>query len=87
MASSVSFIIYFATNNKDHLYLYFQESANQPILSPQLSVLESLYDESKCTILYAALYVRQKTWVPKEILVSDWSISKKIFSSDTTWSN
>ena len=53
MVSGVSFIIYFATNNKDHLFFYFQESANQPILSPQLSVQD---DESKCTIVYAALY-------------------------------
>ena len=75
MASGVCFIIYFATNNKDHLFFYFQGSVNQPILSPQLSVLD---DESKCTILYAALYAWQKTWVPKEILVSDWSISKNL---------
>ena len=53
MVSGVSFIIYFATNNKGHLFFYFQESANQPILSPQLSVQD---DESKCTIVYAALY-------------------------------
>jgi hypothetical protein len=45
------------------------------MLSPQLSVQD---DESKCTIVYAALYAWQKTWVPKEILVSDWSISKNL---------
>ena len=78
MVSGVAFIIYFATNNKNHLFVYFQESTNQPILSPQLSVLD---DESKCTIEFYILhcmYVRQKTWVPKEIIVSDWSISKNL---------
>jgi hypothetical protein len=27
------------------------------------------------------------TWPPQAILVSDWSISKKIFSSETAWPN
>jgi hypothetical protein len=31
--------------------------------------------------------IRQQTWPPQAILVSDWFISKKIFSSETAWPN
>jgi hypothetical protein len=31
--------------------------------------------------------IRQQTWPPQAILVSDWSISKKIFFSETTLPN
>jgi hypothetical protein len=33
------------------------------------------------------LSIHKQTWPPQEILVSDWSISKKIFSSETAWPN
>jgi hypothetical protein len=31
--------------------------------------------------------IRQQTRPPQVIIVSDWSISKQLFSSDTAWSN
>jgi hypothetical protein len=31
--------------------------------------------------------IHVQTWPPQAILVSDWSISKKIFSSETAWPN
>jgi hypothetical protein len=31
--------------------------------------------------------IRLRTWMPQEIHVDDWLISKKIFSSDTAWPN
>jgi hypothetical protein len=31
--------------------------------------------------------IREQTWPPHVILVSDWLISKKIFSSETPWPN
>jgi hypothetical protein len=31
--------------------------------------------------------IRYQTWLPQAILVSDWLISKKIISSETTWPN
>jgi hypothetical protein len=31
--------------------------------------------------------IRYQTWLPQAILVSDWLISKKIVSSETTWPN
>jgi hypothetical protein len=31
--------------------------------------------------------IRLQTWPPKTILVSDWLISLKIFSSETAWPN
>jgi hypothetical protein len=31
--------------------------------------------------------IRLQTWPPQAILVSDWPISKKIFSSETVWPN
>jgi hypothetical protein len=31
--------------------------------------------------------IRYQTWTPQAILVSDWSMSKQIFSSGTTWPN
>jgi hypothetical protein len=38
----------------------------------------------KCCIKIANLVpIRQQTWLPQAILVSDWSISKKIFFSVT----
>jgi hypothetical protein len=31
--------------------------------------------------------IRKQTWPPQAIVVSDWTISKKIFSSETAWPN
>jgi hypothetical protein len=31
--------------------------------------------------------IRLQTWPPQAIVVSDWLISKKIFSSETAWPN
>jgi hypothetical protein len=31
--------------------------------------------------------IRLQTWPPQAILVSDWMISKKSFSSETAWPN
>jgi hypothetical protein len=31
--------------------------------------------------------IRYQTWLPQTILVSDWLISKKIFSFETAWPN
>jgi hypothetical protein len=46
----------------------------------------SIYGRSSLKIAYFVL-IRYQTWPPQTILVSDWLISKKIFSSVTAWQN
>jgi hypothetical protein len=46
----------------------------------------SIYGRSSIGIAHSVL-IRLKTWPPQTILVSDWLISKKIFSSETALPN
>jgi hypothetical protein len=48
--------------------------------------LGSIYGKSFIKIAHF-VPIHYQTWPPQAILVSDWSIFKKIFSSETAWPN
>jgi hypothetical protein len=50
------------------------------------NLVGSIYGRSSLKITYFVL-IRYQTWPPQTILVSNWLISKKIFSSITAWPN
>ena len=50
------------------------------------NLVGSIYGISSIKIAHFVA-IRWQTWPPQAILVSDWLISKKIFSSVTTWTN
>ena len=50
------------------------------------NLVESIYGRCSMQILHFVPILWQ-TWQPQAILVSDWSISKKIFSFKTAWPN
>jgi hypothetical protein len=50
------------------------------------NLVGSIYGRASLTIAYF-VPIRYQTWPPQTILISDWLISKKIFSSVTAWPN
>jgi hypothetical protein len=53
-------------------------------MEPNLA--ESIYIRSSIKFLHFVPF-RQQMWPPRSILVSDWLLFKKIFSSETAWQN
>jgi hypothetical protein len=53
-------------------------------MEPNLA--ESIYIRSSIKFLHFVPFCQQ-IWPPRAILVSDWLMLKKIFSSETTWPN
>ena len=53
-------------------------------MEPNLA--ESIYIRSSIKFLHFVPF-RQQIWPPRAILVSDWLMLKKIFSSETAWPN
>ena len=53
-------------------------------MEPNLA--ESIYIRSSIKFLHFVPF-RQQIWPPRAILVSDWLMLKKIFSSETVWPN
>jgi hypothetical protein len=53
-------------------------------MEPNLAV--SIYVRSSIKFLHFVLF-HQQIWPPRAILVSDWLLFKKIFSSETAWLN
>jgi hypothetical protein len=50
------------------------------------NLVGSIYGKSSIQIAHY-VPIRYQTWPPQAVLVSDWLISKKIFSSETSWPN
>jgi hypothetical protein len=50
------------------------------------NLVGSIYGKSSIAISYFVL-IHSQTWPPQAILISDWLISKQIFSSETAWPN
>ena len=50
------------------------------------SLAESIYIRSSINFLHFVPF-HQQIWPPRAILVSDWLLFKKIFSSETAWPN
>jgi hypothetical protein len=50
------------------------------------NLVGSIYGRSSIKIAHF-IPIRLQTWPSQAILVSDWLISKKIFSSETAWPN
>jgi hypothetical protein len=53
-------------------------------MEPNLAV--SIYVRSSIKFLHFVPF-HQQIWLPRAILVSDWLLFKKIFSSETAWQN
>jgi hypothetical protein len=53
-------------------------------MEPNLAV--SIYIRSSIKFFHFVPF-HQKIWPPRAILVSDWILFKKIFSSETAWQN
>jgi hypothetical protein len=53
-------------------------------MEPNLAV--SIYVRSSIKFLHFVPF-HQQIWTPRAILVSDWLLFKKIFSSETAWQN
>ena len=53
-------------------------------MEPNLEV--SIYVRSSIKFLHVVPF-HQQIWPPRAILVSDWLLFKKIFSSETAWQN
>jgi hypothetical protein len=53
-------------------------------MEPNLA--ESIYIRSSIKFLHFVPF-HQQIWPPRAILVSDWLMFKKIFSSETAWPN
>jgi hypothetical protein len=53
-------------------------------MEPNLA--ESIYIRSSIKFLHFVPF-RQQIWPPRAILVSDWLMFKKVFSSETAWPN
>ena len=62
-----------------HILIYPSETTG-----PNLA--ESIYIRSSIKFLHFVPF-RQQIWPPRAILVSDWLMLKKIFSSETVWPN
>ena len=54
-------------------------------MEPNLAV--SIYVRSSCIKFLHFVPFHQQIWPPRAILVSDWLLFKKIFSSETAWQN
>jgi hypothetical protein len=63
-----------------------KSSSLKPLGQMNRSLVGSIYGRSSIKIGYLFL-IRSQTWPPQAILVSDWLISKRIFSSATAWPN
>jgi hypothetical protein len=50
------------------------------------NLVGSIHERSTIKIAHL-VPISLQTWPPQAILVSDWLISKKIFSSETAWPN
>ena len=57
-----------------------------PLDQMNRNLVGSIYGKSSMSILYFVPICYQ-TWPPQAFLVSDWPISKKIFSYKTAWPN
>jgi hypothetical protein len=68
-------------------YKLTNQKQKLPVAAIQMNrnLVGSIYGMSSIKIAYFVLICLQ-TWPPHTILVSDWSISKKIFS-ETAWPN
>ena len=55
-------------------------------MEPNLAEAESIYIWSSIKFLHFVPF-RQQIWPPRAILVSDWLLFKRIFSSETAWQN
>jgi hypothetical protein len=64
----------------------FKSSPLKPPGQMNQNLVGSIYGISAVKIAHFVL-IRFQTWPPQTILVSDWLISKKIFSSVTAWPN
>jgi hypothetical protein len=61
-----------------------KSSPLKPLDQMNRNLVGSIY--GKCSINIAHFVsIRLQTWPPQAIIVSDWLISKKIFSSETAW--
>ena len=54
-------------------------------MEPNLAV--NIYVRSSCIKFFHFVPFHQQIWPPRAILVSDWLLFKKIFSSETAWQN
>jgi hypothetical protein len=63
-----------------------KSSPLKPLGQMNRNLVGSIYGMSSLNIAYF-VPIRYQTWPPQTILVSDWLISKKIFSSVTAWPN
>jgi hypothetical protein len=70
-----------------HLVKWFQRRRFLELLSQMnWNFVGSIYGRSSIIIAHF-VPIRNQTWSPQAILVSDWLISKKIFSSESAWPN
>jgi hypothetical protein len=66
---------------------YFLDSSPlKPLGEMYRNLVGSIYGKSSVMIAHF-VPIRSQTWLPQAILVSDWLISKKIFSSETALPN
>jgi hypothetical protein len=65
---------------------FFKSSSLKPLGQMNRNLVGSIYGMSSIKIAHF-VSIRLQTWLPQAILVSDWLISKKIFSSETAWPN
>ena len=65
-----------------HILIYSSEKLDQM----ESNLAESIYIRSSIKFLHFVPF-RQQIWLPRAILVSDWLMLKKIFSSETAWPN
>jgi hypothetical protein len=66
------------------MYLKLESQWAEPVSFTFHSVLRKIYTEPSISAYQISV---QQTWSPQTVLVSDWSISNKIFSSETVWPN
>jgi hypothetical protein len=65
---------------------FLKSSPLKPLGLMNWNLVGSIYGRSSINIANF-IPIRYQTWPPQTILVSDWLISKKIFSSVTAWPN
>jgi hypothetical protein len=65
---------------------FFNSSRLKPFGQMNRNLVGTIYGKSSVRIAHF-VPIRYQTWQPQTILVSDWLISKKIFSSETALPN
>jgi hypothetical protein len=85
--SSDLFTIMAATDNSCFWLADFNKSSPlKPLGQMNRNLVGNIYGRFSLKIAHFVM-IRYQTWPPQTILVSDWLISKKIFSSVTAWPN